>query len=664
MADVYFRPQRLAGDGVFADFVPNLAGIVQATGEVTGQQASTTGQIETHADVVVTGVVTGQPANTTGVTNTLTPETATGAVTGQEASTTGQILAVAPTPVDVTGTVQGQAAITSGIVVVEAASYATATGDSKASPATTTGQILSIGSATATGAVQAQPATTTGRAGLLQDTAPEMLIKLPDGTWSPVNYHDMDYHTDVESAGATEDDLVGYQTDAFKLDRRTHSLGDFIQGNTYLKGQEVSNGSDQSECLIDGTTSDPYVSPTGQPFSMYPGSALPPDLENSSASTKLFGTRVSSTNSGYLTGFRIPAFVDQHYTVYLVANPTTTPIFTLIEDFTSATTGWVQFDNEPVLVVPGVTFDVVAQVNEPAPVPVEITPVYNYLTPQNIGVPASGAISHGRNNPDVMRVNYIDNDAIDRTTFLQSMNQGDIIEGGGVQWSVITNTDQGTYAQFVIAPAITGNAGTGIFRFETVAPDIIDVQYDLTYWSTSAFPTVLGLFGVDVPYSGIATNDNAYMDLIIQDAFIPDQTEWQLKIIGGGSSGETGATAEQRVWLAANSSPFAYLMASTTDQSWTELGRATVGDMEAYAGQIYIQGTRTDTYDAYYAEVKFFAKRIGTLDITQIIVLESSPSPAVGHQITVDGNDVLFEVRGKVAEDWTWTALKFFREIT
>ena len=147
------------------------------------------------------------------------------------------------------------------------------------------------------------------------------------------------------------------------------------------------------------------------------------------------------------------------------------------------------------------------------------------------------------------------------------------------------------------------------------------------------------------------------------DLLVEGQVRSCVLSVGWGSQTCT-STAEQRVWLAANSSPFSYLMTSTTDQTWTELGRSTVGDLKAFAGQIYIQGKRTDTYDAYFAEVKFFAKRIGALTLTQIIVLESSPSPAVGHQITIDGNDVLVEVRGKVAEDWDWTALKFFREIT
>ena len=630
MADVYFRPQRLAGDGVYADFVPNLAGVVQASGAVTAQQASTTGQIETHADVVVTGVVTGQPANTTGVTNTLTPETATGAVTGQEASTTGQILAVAPTPVDVTGTVQGQSAIASGIVVVEAASYATATGDSKASPATTTGQILSIGSATATGAVQAQPATTTGKSGLFKDHSPELLMKLPDGTWIPIN-----------------DDMHWIYSG-------------FIDGTTYLKNDTLREAG-WTMIANKQTTDYPAPEAIGSPFDVYDGTLTPTSVL---AKVVIYGNRYTFANDAYLSSYRVDTTIGNDYEIFMVRDPLGAAVQTRLATFTATITGWTKFTIEPAIVLAGSVFDLIAVTNEPDATPTPVTLSYNYLTPQNPANPATGTISHSRSQSDVMQVSYTDQNG-DQTATISNLSAGDTIEGAGMAWTITANVPDTGFATLTVTPAATG-APTGIqdFLFNTTTPTQIEYGFDTDYWLTSTY-NAQGLLAIDSAYADITPNDTAY-GTDVTGQLLTLSEDWDV-VTPGESTGGTASqvlTRSEVSWVQQSAEIITRNEVSTVGNPWTELARTTIPASLGVVLSVIFEGQRTDAWNIYYREARAVIENNGgvvTVNATDIVI--QSPNPQIETRYIVDGSDIVLEVKGRLTEEWSWKSVVFYNEI-
>ena len=631
MADVYFRPQRLAGDGVYADFVPNLAGIVQASGAVTAQPASTTGQIETHADVVVTGVVTGQPSNTTGVTNTITPETATGAVTGQEAATTGQILAVAPTPVDVTGTVQGQSAIASGIVVVEAASYATATGDSKASPATTTGQILSIGSATATGAVQAQPATTTGKSGLFKDHSPELLMKLPDGTWIPIN-----------------DDMHWIYSG-------------FIDGTTYLKNDTLREAG-WTMIANKQTTDYPAPEAIGSPFDVYDGTLTPTSVL---AKVVIYGNRYTFANDAYLSSYRVDTTIGNDYEIFMVRDPLGAAVQTRLATFTATITGWTKFTIEPAIVLAGSVFDLIAVTNEPDATPTPVTLSYNYLTPQNPANPATGTISHSRSQSDVMQVSYTDQNG-DQTATISNLSAGDTIEGAGMAWTITANVPDTGFATLTVTPAATG-APTGIqdFLFNTTTPTQIEYGFDTDYWLTSTY-NAQGLLAIDSAYADITPNDTAY-GTDITGQLLTLSEDWDV-VTPGESTGGTASqvlTRSEVSWVQANTEGIDYSDVMTSGNTWTTMGVITLPVDTGFRARSLITARRTDGFGIYHAEAIITAINDGgSVSAGDSVTHEFETSAALDTRVNISGSTVEFQVKGQPGQDWHWMAIIFNREIT
>ena len=137
------------------------SGAVTVTGAVTGQAASTTGNVDAVAagsDAQVNGTPQAQEATSTGVISVGDFVTVLGAPQAQEATTTGVIFARAF--VTFSGTVSADGATSAG--TVQANTEVQATGDVTASAAITTGLVNLAGAATAFGDVLSQFATTTG----------------------------------------------------------------------------------------------------------------------------------------------------------------------------------------------------------------------------------------------------------------------------------------------------------------------------------------------------------------------------------------------------------------------------------------------------------------------------------------------------------------------
>lgn len=360
---------------------------------------------------------------------------------------------------------------------------------------------------------------------------------------------------------------------AWEKGRRTKAIeGGFVQGNTYFKGDEVSDGSNISECLLDGTTSSPYVAPSGTPEYVFDGTIA---VTTQSAKQVYFGNRyASATEPFYVTGYRIYTTIGNRYRVIYIKDPTGVPVFEEVLTFIASETGWRVFVIDPLAFSAGVTFDMVALTTEPDPSAVEVIASYNYLTPQNPVTPAAGEIQHGRGSPDQMRISYTDDDLTDRTALIQGLSIGDTITDGNINWTVQSNTDNTTWALITVTPATNSTAGTKDFTFGTTTATPIEIPADNNYWSGSAYPAIQGIIGVDVAYEGVTLNDNAYgIDLLVQGAYIPPANEWLLKVIASaGGSASSAVFVESGTWTPALSDGTNFATLSTAVGNYTKIG--------------------------------------------------------------------------------------------
>lgn len=346
-------------------------------------------------------------------------------------------------------------------------------------------------------------------------------------------------HSDVDSTTpiALRDGLY-WNGAYFVPDRRTRFIPEgYVQGNAYQRGDEVANGSQISECLVDGATEPPYISATGDEMNFYNGT-----LTAGGATVKqvIYGIRITAAVAGYINALRVDIATGQRYSLFLVLDPTGTPVVVELGSFTAQITGWFDFNVQQTAVGAGSTIDVVALVTQPDPTPTVYTFNYNYTTPQNAGIPASGVILHSREAPDVMSVNYVDNDGVDRQSVLQGIALGDIIRGHGMQWIVQNVAQQAGHVNFAVSPAFNAT-GTGVaaFEFETTVPSSVSWGSEAGYWLTNQPPgggVIKGMQAIDAPYTSIVPDDNAYgMDVFFQQAYVP--TQWRVKTSGGGGGG-------------------------------------------------------------------------------------------------------------------------------
>ena len=375
---------------------------------------------------------------------------------------------------------------------------------------------------------------------------------------NPDNHHDQLHplygsdHSDVDITTPLDiRDGLFFNGTKLAPDRRTRYIpGGYVGGASYQRGDEVSNGSQISEALIDGAVESPYIAPTGDPEYAYQGTLTEAPV---SAKQIYFGARYTMLEGGYATGIRVLTTIGNHYETYLVKDPLGSPEAVLVASFTATIDGITTLPVGSKIVAAGTVFDAITLVSEPDPTPTVLTLNYNYLTPQNIGVPAVGEISHGRGNPDTMRVNKTANNGS-----LPLLSIGDIIDGAGVRWSVQAVTDSGAYWTFIVAPSSTGSAGTQDFDFETVVATPITVGSDTDYWLTGqpGFATVQGLYIVDGAYLDIVPDNTAHgTDVQFQEAYVP--TEWAVKVLASGSGGGGGGSFTPDVFTGAGSTGYA-----------------------------------------------------------------------------------------------------------
>ena len=310
------------------------------------------------------------------------------------------------------------------------------------------------------------------------------------------------------------------------------------QVDLYYKNQMVRDG-DWLMIANKNTVDRAGPQPAGDPFHIYNGT-----LTDQTAIAKLifFGARYTVQQNAYLTGYRTYVKTGEHYEIYVVKDPLGTAVSQLVESFVAVTDGWRESNIVLTIVLEGDVFDIVALATEPDPTPTSFNGDWDYLNPQNEGIPLSGQIIHPTKNLQSFNINYIDGALVDRTAELQGLDPGDQIDGAGLIWTIQSSTDNGSFIEFIVSPAQQGSP-TGIqdFIFNTVVATPIDYGEDINYWTTQGITNIKGLFIADDSYDNIVPNNNAYgLDVYVQDAII--SPDWDLMALS--SSVGTGGIPE------------------------------------------------------------------------------------------------------------------------
>jgi len=362
------------------------------------------------------------------------------------------------------------------------------------------------------------------------------------------------------TAGPQDGDILEYYpaTGEWCTGRRTRMIPEgYTPGASYQRGDEVSNGVQISEALIDGATESPYIAPDGDPFYVYAGT---PTTVSPTAKQVIFGNRWQTGRSGYLAGYRLYTQPGYRYVVYTVADPLGTPILSTVQDLTGSADGWVDLAIDPTTVVAGEAFDLVAVVTQPDLDPsVVVQADYDYQTPNNARDPLDGEVVHADRDMGVLYVSKTDNGG--GTPDLTFLTVGDTISALAVTWAIQSITDSGSFWAYEIAPVTQGTPdGVTQFSFEGVAPVVTTVHHDPDYWTNNPpeLGAVQGLYGADTPYPSIVPNGTYYaVEPQFQYSYVP--TEWKVKVVadgtgtGGDGGSGTGVTARSyRFWRIVN----------------------------------------------------------------------------------------------------------------
>ena len=312
-------------------------------------------------------------------------------------------------------------------------------------------------------------------------------------------------------------------------------------GGTYQKNEMVR--SDTWTMIANKDTSD--VAPpqaVGEEQYLYVDSGTS-GVVSTTAKQLVFGSQYSGANPYWISGYRIYVVAGNHYEVLSVKEPTGANEATFVNSFTATVSGWREFGLVQKPIASGVTYQILAIENEPDPSPVIINANYEYLKPNNWIAPAVGQAIHATKNLGVISFNDLDWDSIDRSGMLLGLDAGDnIIELGGVRWAVQSVTNEGNYVDVGVAPA-RQSVLTGVeqFSFETVAAVSLSYFRDNNYWSGTT--QVKGVFGADIGWDDVVTDDNQYgMDILVQNAYIsPDWDFVTSQGTGDGSSSDSNA---------------------------------------------------------------------------------------------------------------------------
>ena len=266
------------------------------------------------------------------------------------------------------------------------------------------------------------------------------------------------------------------------LPTRTRWLGAYQTGVEYVKSDQVlSNG---WLAIANQTTyENPAPYPIGDPFDFYQGAAPTTSL---TTATLLVGNEYTFVEPELLTGYRVLApVIGNTYTLTILVEIDGRQTFNQIARWEEVIGDTREFAATPIIFNVGDKAAIYLTIREPDPTPTTFNGDWNYTKPNNEGTPLPGDIIHANRLSSSFRIHKTDNGGGDRSTELEGLNVGDLIDSPDLSWSIQAIIDNGTWMDFTVAPAQQDPANFGVtnFVFSTNAATPITHVRDVGYWS-------------------------------------------------------------------------------------------------------------------------------------------------------------------------------------
>jgi hypothetical protein len=279
------------------------------------------------------------------------------------------------------------------------------------------------------------------------------------------------------------------------------------------------------------------------------------------------------------------------------------------------------------------------------------------------------------NNNSSLRINDTDLNTTDRSTELASAGAGTLIQivqtndstksqewlvggdpvdqGTHFSWDDITYQGQGPGGQPTIGETCTLNI---------LVPVPSQTKYEelAAYWpggdpSWAAVEGYLELDGVTV-----AVPTNAYG---VDIAFTPGaiSPDWEVVAysgLGGGAAGGGAAAGISGISVSVSE-------VDTTDNTWTTIKQREVPEDKGYSGELNIDAKRTDSQDYYSTRVAVLGRNDGGTATVEYVHIYELGATMLDTRVTVvvAGPNIDIQVRGRLAQDWSWDMVETYREI-
>ena len=285
----------------------------------------------------------------------------------------------------------------------------------------------------------------------------------------------------------------------------------------------------------------------GLPVNLYNG--LSPTV-TPTAKNVISGVTVADNLNAYkINAYSVYTIAGNNYRTYSVSE---LGVVTELHNFKATSTAWQNFPIKEIIVPPDTDFSVLQQVSQPDPAPITWVGNWNYYSPNNDTAPLSGQVTQADKLKNVIRISKTDSDGGNRAVELLAIDIGDMINAGGISWSVSSIVDSGTYVSYTIAPQTQIVDGLHSFEFETVESVPITVLADTDYWLTNQQPSgiIKGLYSIDGGDTVIT--DSAYgINITIQA--IEQSTHWDIQSSpDGGSSSINNLLPLDNTWTGLN----------------------------------------------------------------------------------------------------------------
>lgn len=317
---------------------------------------------------------------------------------------------------------------------------------------------------------------------------------------------------------------------------RTEAVA-WVEGGTYYPQQMVYvNG---YLCIANTETSE-FPAPTvkGQPGFLYDG--LSPDT-SSVAKQVVFGQRYTFVDAVEVDSIRLNAQNGYEYSLYIVRDPLGGTLVNELLSYTAQATDVAEIDIPSEVFAAGETWDFVVIASEPDPAPVTFTGDWDYTTPANDATPVAGEVVQSDRATGDFRIHKIDDGGTDRSTELEALDVGDVIQfGTGTRWAIQSVTDSGTYMSFGVSPTIQESPdGVTTFTFETTTPATLTYLNDPNFYTANA--EVQGFLAIDANYASAVVDQDAYaIDIEVQR--LTQSADWDIYGTPGGSGGGGGGS--------------------------------------------------------------------------------------------------------------------------